>query len=659
MRKISVPFRGFIIYFVLFISVVTLLLSGTAIFLVRSGSAEKTTVARTREVSEEMARRTEGLLASVEQGLILLCRTSLLVPPEPFTRILKEAVDTQPMIRAFYVLDEQGQTTAVGTRTSDNPRDGDFLGIDFSNMPLYQEIQRAGGTVWSDKFISILSGDTSVGAGIRMGDRTVIAEMALETLLETVRTATGSGSRAWVIDGRGEQVADTGSREGTGVLSAGGNSEFIGSLQTDRAPDRVELDGVRYHLAMARSEKLGWRFLAGLPAGLDSPEILGTVTDLTAISVSFLIIALLLSPLWSFRVAGQLADLKNQADRMFNGGEVSCGKPGIVREFNELSEFLRLLFLRLNDREAALRTLNLELEQRVKDRTSELEIRNEELRLTLENLNRMQSLLIRTEKLAALGRLVAGIAHELNTPIGNAVMSVSSIREDSGRISRALEEGIRKSELDRFLGDLRHGLEIAQRNLDRAAELISSFKHVASDQTSSVRRKFDLEQTLREILLTLHPMLKRCTHRMSEELEPGIEMNSYPGVLGQIVTNLIDNSLKHAWGEGEHGELRLTARRTADRTGPSGEAVPMVRITVGDDGKGIPEQMGKKIFEPFVTTMMGHGGTGLGLNIAHNGARNVLGGELDFISRPGEGTEFFLDLPLTAPVITPDEGNSI
>ena len=148
---------------------------------------------------------------------------------------------------------------------------------------------------------------------------------------------------------------------------------------------------------------------------------------------------------------------------------------------------------------------------------------------------------------------------------------------------------------------------------------------------------------VREVLLTLHPMLKRSPHILVTGLEDGLVLDSFPGVIGQILTNLITNALAHAWEDGVHGHLSVIARGDAERG--------RVCISVVDDGKGIPEPLRKKIFEPFFTTRMGQGGTGLGLNIAHNGARNVLGGTLSVESEPGKGSRFDLDIPLKAPVL--------
>ncbi len=224
-----------------------------------------------------------------------------------------------------------------------------------------------------------------------------------------------------------------------------------------------------------------------------------------------------------------------------------------------------------------------------------------------------------------------------------ALMAVSSLEEDHEKFAARIAAGIKKTELEKILSDTREGLVIAQRNLQKAGELINSFKHVASDQTSSIRRRFTLDETLREVLLTIQPMLKRTRHALQTDISPSIELDSFPGVLGQIITNLITNALAHAWDEGDQGTISISAHPY--KAG--------VRINVSDNGKGMDEEVARHIMEPFYTTKMGSGGTGLGLHIAHNAAVHILGGELTFTTAVQIGTTFFLDIPLAAPILDP------
>lgn len=652
-KRPALSFRLFVIVIVVSSSVVTLLASGSTIFLIRSGMIDRDAITRVRQDSEDLARRTEGLLSSVEQGLVPLTQASLLLDPDRFSALIPPALAAQPMVRAIYFIDGEGITFAVGTRDGRTPRNGDFLGIDFNYNPLYQGLSEDFQTAWSDKFVSTLTGDTSVGAGVRVGTHAAIAELSLETLLSTVETATENDTRVWVIDRRGELVVDTGRRLGSGVFNVREDPVMKQALAGASLPETIEKDGTRYHPAASRSEKLGWVFIVGIPAGLDNALVNGTVIDIVLLALSFLAVAFILSPIWTLTLNRQVLALRALADRIADenadGMDAIGEKGGLIREFDDLSGYMRAMSAKIRERENDLRALNQELERRVRDRTEELEASNAELRESIDTQRRMQGLLVKTENLAALGRLVAGIAHEMNTPIGNAMMAISSLREELRSLRGDFEAGLRRSSLDRFLATAEQGLDISERNVARAADLVTSFKHVASDQTSAARRAFDLADTIRDVLLTLHPSLKRSPHTLKTELKDGVKMDSYPGVVGQIVANLVTNALAHAWDEGERGAITVSARLF-----PDGElGGKWARVTVSDDGRGIPEDLREKIFEPFFTTRMGGGGTGLGLSIAHNGAENVLGGTLELERGSGRGASFRLDIPLSAPTLNP------
>ncbi len=642
-KTVAMRFRWFIILLVTLASAATLVVSGTAIFLIRDSAITEDMVLAADKTVNGLSERTESILASVEQSVTTLTYASILIDRDFFSSLALSSLASQPLIRAMYFLDAQGKTFAIWSRDGRNPNDPDYQGIDFSYTPLYRSLKTANEPIWSDKFVSTLAGNTFVGVGIRIGKHAAIAELELETLLDTVQTASGTDARILVVDRQGEILVDTEHRYAAGVLNILGDPIIAKALAGETLPDTVELQGTHYHPAADHSEKLGWLFFAGVPAGFENPSVQNILTDILLLSGSFLLTALLLSPLWSQVVASQVNSLRNLADRIADGEVSPDQKKGLIREFNDLSRYLRSMAERILERENTLRVLNLQLEQRVAERTKELEETNHNLRESLENNTRMRDLLVTSEKLAALGRLVAGVAHEMNTPIGNAVMAISTLKDGQRDLQKAIADGLRKSDLDKFLEHSEQGLDIAERNVDRAAELVSSFKHVARDQTSSIRRKFELSEMISEVLLTLHPMLKRSPHALRTDIEDGLNLDSYPGVIGQILTNLVTNALNHAWDNGKVGTLSVSAHRS-DKDG-------WIRISVADDGKGIPEVMRKKVFEPFFTTRMGRGGTGLGLNIAHNGAQNVLGGDLDFECPSDGGTTFHLDIPLVAPIL--------
>jgi PAS domain S-box-containing protein len=316
-----------------------------------------------------------------------------------------------------------------------------------------------------------------------------------------------------------------------------------------------------------------------------------------------------------------------------------------VRHFQSGSEKLLIYALlditRQREIEQEVRDINQQLERRVQARTEKLEIANRELNTALASLQTMQSELVRSEKMAALGSLVAGIAHELNTPIGNCVTVGSTLQEQAQELTQCFQRGdMRRSMMQTFIENFIWGTDILMSSLTRASELIGSFKRVAVDQSSDQRRTFDLQKTLQGVCLTLEPMFKNTPFTLSTDVEADIAMDSYPGGLGQLVTNFISNALQHGFEGRDRGQMTLRA----SMSGPG-----QVTLHFIDDGVGMTEDTRKRVFDPFFTTKLGQGGSGLGMNIAYNIVHDVLGGSIEVQSAAGQGTRIMVVLPCVAP----------
>ncbi|MBK9657541.1 MAG: PAS domain-containing protein [Rhodanobacteraceae bacterium] len=302
---------------------------------------------------------------------------------------------------------------------------------------------------------------------------------------------------------------------------------------------------------------------------------------------------------------------------------------------------------RLKQVEDDLRSLNEELELRVQRRTEALESANVELKRTLDQLTRTQRQLVESEKLAALGGLVAGVAHEINTPLGVGVTAASHLQQETVRLARLIEEArMTRADLDHFLEQAQMSSDLVLRNLDRASQLVRSFKQVAVDQSSEQRRAFRLSEYLAEILLSLHPRIKKQKTQVDIECPDDLVLDTYPGALYQIIVNLVINSLVHAFDEQQGGRIQISAQREGDD----------VILDFRDDGKGMSEQVQKRVFEPFFTTRRGSGGSGLGLHIVYNLATQVLGGSVSCDSAPGKGTHFRIVVPRLAPRLAGADG---
>jgi signal transduction histidine kinase len=291
--------------------------------------------------------------------------------------------------------------------------------------------------------------------------------------------------------------------------------------------------------------------------------------------------------------------------------------------------------------DANILALNASLEERVSQRTQELSS-------ALDRLTATQTELIRTEKMAALGSLVAGIAHELNTPIGNSLTVASTLQDQTKAFTDAMAGGITRSRLGEYVATTQEGAGILMRSLRHAADLVSSFKQVAVDQTSVNRRRFNLRETVQEILLTLGPVTRKTSHTVECDIPADISLESYPGPLGQIITNLINNALVHAFESRKSGHILISANHQDDDD--------RVTLTVRDNGVGIPPMHLSRVFDPFFTTKLGKGGSGLGLSIVFNLVQDVLGGTITVESIDGRGACFILSIPVAAPTSQPNLG---
>jgi signal transduction histidine kinase len=259
----------------------------------------------------------------------------------------------------------------------------------------------------------------------------------------------------------------------------------------------------------------------------------------------------------------------------------------------------------------------------------------------LTELRNAQESLIQAEKLAALGGLVAGVAHEVNNPVGISLTVASSLARRCDGFAAEVENGqIRRSRLVEFIDDSREAAKQLVANLQRAAQLIQSFKQVAADRSNVERRTFDLAQATEQIASSLRPGLKRSQVSLAIDIPEGIVMDSYPGHYGQVLTNLFLNAVRHGLEGTRSGTICITAR-------PLG--TEEVEIVFSDDGKGMSEEIQRRAFDPFFTTRRSQGGTGLGLHIVYNLVTRRLGGRISLTSAPGQGARFRMTLPVVAP----------
>lgn len=307
----------------------------------------------------------------------------------------------------------------------------------------------------------------------------------------------------------------------------------------------------------------------------------------------------------------------------------------LIQAFNALSEQMVDQLEQKTQAQQQLKTINLELEDRVRERTHNLQKTVDELNQTLAELHTTQSKLIEAEKLSSLGGMVAGIAHEINTPLGLCITVHSYINDNYQVMKSAFDKGtMRKQDMADFVAMMDESLSILDKNLQRAAHLIKSFKQVSEDQTGEHIRRFSLHDYLHEILETLSPKFKQTQHKVEIDCAENLWLETYAGSISQVMTNLIVNSLLHAFEHTKEGLIRIQA---AEEKGNI-----VIRYT--DNGCGLNAEARQKIFEPFYTTKRGQGGTGLGMHLVYNIVHQRLKGEIQ-VEDSTQGAAFRIVIP--------------
>lgn len=378
-----------------------------------------------------------------------------------------------------------------------------------------------------------------------------------------------------------------------------------------------------------------WRYLPSLHWGMvvkmNVEEALAPLEQLISFSEWVLGLLVLLAGFFALIVGRSIIEpvyqLMQVADDIADG-DLSQRVP--IQRQDEIGQ-LALAFNHMADE---VQRGHEQMELRVAIRTGQLQAAKEEAESALEQLQLTQNSLVQAEKMAALGGLVAGVAHEINTPIGVTLTSATYLAAETEKTAKLYQDAeLSGDELEVYFESAYQASQLITINSQRAADLIHSFKQVAVDQASGEQREFELKSYIKEVLLSLHPSLKKTAIKINLDCPDNLLINGYPGALSQILTNFIMNSLLHAYEPKQEGVLEIKVRVVEDG---------YIELVYKDDGRGIPVDIQSKIFDPFFTTMRGNGGSGLGLHIVYNIVNKTLRGSLQLISEPGQGVCFIV-----------------
>ena len=395
----------------------------------------------------------------------------------------------------------------------------------------------------------------------------------------------------------------------------------------------VELDG----------ELIGYLYIHSVFSQLRQFQL-----QLVGVGISVLVISLMLALFISFkfqaillRPLGLLLELTQNVSRhkdytLRAEYESNDEFSHLALSFNHMLQEIQEHIRHQKETEGEIRQLNTHLEDKVQERTVALERTNQNLRSTLDDLNESQEQLVEQEKMASLGGLVAGIAHEVNTPIGIGVTAISHLAGLLKQLEeRYASKNLRQRDLSEFLLAANEGTAITMNNLARAADLVRSFKQVAVDQSSENIRTLSVKSYLHDILMSLRPQLKKVAHKIDLQFDDSLTINCNAGALSQILTNLIMNSLIHGFEGIQTGLIQIRITKEDN----------LIYLCYEDNGVGMPSDTLKHLFEPFYTTRRGKGGSGLGAHLIYNLVTQGLNGKISVLNKSSDGLQFDIEFP--------------
>ncbi|AWB20440.1 HAMP domain-containing protein [Methylobacterium currus] len=435
------------------------------------------------------------------------------------------------------------------------------------------------------------------------------------------------GEMIEAIDGWRERLGTTVEglrRQNEGIAAMDGLAAVIG--ETARSLNEVFIDD---------ADRLGTFLLRLLLVGAGAGLVVGSTVGLAAAHS-------ITGPLRQLQ-RSMLALAADPSRRVLGGGDVG---EAVGRRRDELGDMARATAMFVEEigrRERALRRAKEEADR------------------TLVELRQTQSDLIQAEKLASLGQLVAGVAHEINTPLGIALTTATLVRDEARDFGEVAKTGqLSRSRLSHFVERMQEGSHLLTANLARAADLVHSFKQVAVDRVSDEHRRFALREWLGELLRSLGPLLRRGGHRLDLEVQDldaqdleapdgfgggEFEVDTHPGALAQVITNLVKNAVVHAFADGKPGRIVVAVSQIAAPQGALPQEGGWVRLEVRDDGRGIATTDRERIFDPFFTTARHRGSSGLGMHIVYNLVTGQLQGRIAVESREGSGTVVRVEFP--------------
>ncbi|MCK8058448.1 MULTISPECIES: ATP-binding protein [unclassified Fusibacter] len=517
------------------------------------------------------------------------------------------------------------------------PEDNNIIGFDNSSLEAFKKISSGVQEYWSKTYLGTVNNEVSIDYALPLGDKTLVGTIHLKRFIELYSAVANTKDLIiGITDSTGTYILHT----DYGNVEQRITDPYVNKRILNY--DKVSFENMDVYGTTLLSDYEDWHVVSYEPVSHIRDRILTyTIILSMIIFITILVVSVIASRIIHL-IKASLQSVLDRTDAIAKGNYELIDSDNSFKEFEEISKNFSNMANQIKSREdeildknEEILAMNENLETRVSERTLELTNINHELIATIDDLEATKAQLVEAEKLASLGSLVAGLAHEINTPLGIILTMITYEKSLIDELEHKIQsEQVSEIELKNYLQSIKESEELIYSNVTRTCDLINTFKDISKDQTQSELRKIQLSEYLESILISLKPKLKESKLQVNLEIQEEVEMITYPGSIYQVLVNLLFNASIHAY-ENNGGKIDLTIRKSEDK----------VRFIIQDYGKGIQSELISKIFDPFFTTARGAGGTGLGLNITYNIIKQILEGTIQCESILGQGAKFTIVLP--------------